>query len=163
LYQDDNANVYYRLEEATHRTAYAALIKPFQRTKGGRGAFQALKNQYAGQDKWEAKLKKQDDLLHRKGQSNYTLERFFQQHRTAYVSMQSCTDYVEYQLPTEHTRVGYLLDGIQCNDAGLQAAMASIKIDMTPITGKRNNFEVAATHLLPYNPVAKKRTGTLKR
>jgi hypothetical protein len=95
LYRDDNANVYYRLEEATRTTAYAASIKPFQRTKDGRGAFQALTNQYAGQDKWEAELKKQDDLLHTrewKGQSNYTLERFVQQHRTAYVSMQSCAE-----------------------------------------------------------------------
>jgi hypothetical protein len=77
--------------------------------------------------------------------------------------MQSCAEYVEYQLPTEHTRVGYLLEGIQCNDAGLQAAMASIKLDTTLVTGKRNNFELAATHLLPYDPVAKKRTSNLKR
>jgi hypothetical protein len=77
--------------------------------------------------------------------------------------MQSCADYVEYQLPTKHTRVGYLLDGMQCNNPGLHAAMASIKIDTTPTTGKRNNFELAATHLLPCDPVAKKRTSTLKR
>jgi hypothetical protein len=165
LYRDDNANVYYRLEEATRTTAYAASIKP-QRTKDGRDAFEALTDQYAGQDKWEAELKKQDNLLHTqewKGQSNYTLECFVQQHRTAYVSMQSCADYVEYQLPTEHAQVGYLLDGIQCNDPGLQAAMASIKLDTTPTTGKQNNFELAATHLLPYDPVAKKHTSTLKR
>jgi hypothetical protein len=77
--------------------------------------------------------------------------------------MQSCAQYVEYQLPTEHTRVGYLLAGIQCNDAGLQAAMASVKLDTAPITGKRNDFEAAASHLLPYDPVAKKRTSGHKR
>jgi hypothetical protein len=166
LYRDDNANVYYKLEEATRSTPYAASIKPFQRNKDGRGAFQALTNQYAGQDKWEQELKKQDDLLHTqewRGQSNYTLERFIQQHRTAFVSMQSCAQYVEYQLPTEHTRVGYLLAGIQCNDAGLQAAMASVRLDTTPLTGKRSDFEAAATHLLPYDPVAKKRTSNHKR
>jgi hypothetical protein len=81
----------------------------------------------------------------------------------AFVSMQSCAEYVEYQVPTEHTRVGYLLEGIQCNNAGLQAAVASIKLDTTPVTGKRNDFELAATHLLPYDPVAKKRTGSHKR
>jgi hypothetical protein len=64
LYRDDNANVYYKLEEATRSTPYAASIKPFQRYKDGRGAFQALTNQYAEQDKWEQELKKQDDLLH---------------------------------------------------------------------------------------------------
>jgi hypothetical protein len=41
--------------------------------------------------------------------------------------------------------------------------MASIKLDTTPVTGKRNDFELAATHLLPYDPVAKKRTGSHKR
>jgi hypothetical protein len=160
LYRDDNASVYYLLEEATRTTPYAASIKPFQRAKDGRAAWFALRSQYAGQDKWEQELKKQDDLLHTRvwrGQSNFTLERFVQQHRNAYVSMQSCSQHVEYQLPTEHTRVGYLLEAIQCNDAGLQAAMASIKIDTAP-GGKRSDFEAASTHLLPYDPVAKKRS-----
>jgi hypothetical protein len=46
----------------------------------------ALTSQYAGKDKWEQELKKQDDLLHTRvwrGQSNFTLERFVQQHRNA--------------------------------------------------------------------------------
>ena len=159
LYRDDNAQVYYLLEEATRTTSYSASIKPFQRRKDGRAAWLALTSQYAGQDKWEQELKKQDDLLHTRvwrGQNNFTLERFVQQHRNAFVSMQSCSQHVQYQLPTEHTRVGYLLHGIQCNDAGLQAAMASIKIATAP-GGLREDFEGASTHLLPYDPVAKKR------
>jgi hypothetical protein len=31
LYREDNAAVYYKLEEATRATSYAALIKPYQR------------------------------------------------------------------------------------------------------------------------------------
>jgi hypothetical protein len=65
---------------------------------------------------------------------------------------------VTYQLPNEHSRVGYLLDAIQTGDAGLNAAMASIRTD-TGATGMRNNFESAVAHLLPYDPVAK-RTAT---
>ena len=34
--------------------------------------------------------------------------------------------------------------------------MASVKTDTTP-NGLRNNFEAMATHLLPYDPVQKKR------
>ena len=64
MFRDDNAAVYYALEEATHNMSYAASIKPFQRTKNGRGALQTLTNQYAGNDKWEAEICKQDDLLH---------------------------------------------------------------------------------------------------
>ena len=79
LFRDDNASVYCYLEEATRSTSYAASIKPFQRRKDGRGAWLALTSQYAGQDKWEAELKKQEDVLHTrkwKGQSNFTLDRF---------------------------------------------------------------------------------------
>ena len=147
------------MEEATRGTVYAASIKPFQPGKDGRGAWLALTNQYAGKDKWEAELKKQDDLLHTriwKGQSNFPLEGFIGQHRNAFVSMQQCAAHVEYQLQNSHTRVSYLLEGIHCSDAGLQAAMASIRTDDGP-TGMRNDFERAAAHLLPYDPVAKRR------
>ena len=77
MFRDDNAAVYYALEEATRSTSYAASIKQFQRTKNGRGALQALTIQYAGNDKWEAEICKQDDLLRTrvwKGQSSFPLE-----------------------------------------------------------------------------------------
>ena len=61
LFRDNNAAVYYALEEATCSTSYAASIKPFQRSKNGCGALLALMNQYAGNDKWEAEIRKQDD------------------------------------------------------------------------------------------------------
>ena len=159
LFRGDNSAVYYKLEEATRATSYAASIKPFQRTKNGRDAWLALSNQYAGNDKWEAEIKRHEQLLHTrmwKGQTNFTLERFIAQHRNAFVSMQAAAEHVTYQLPNEHSRVGYLLDAIQCSDAGLQAAMASVKTDQA-INGLRNDFEAAATHLLPYDPVQKKR------
>jgi hypothetical protein len=165
LYRDDNSAVYYKLEEATRGTQYAASIKPFQRAKNGRGAWLALTSQYAGVDKWEAKIKKQEQLLHTrvwKGNTNFLLESFISQHRNAFVSIQACAEQVQYQLPNEHLRVGFLLEGIQCADAGLQAAMASVKTDNGP-NGLRNDFEATTAHLLPYDPVAKKRTAGTKR
>jgi hypothetical protein len=160
LFREDNSIVYYKLEEATRGTAYAPSIKPYQRAKDGRGAWLALLTQYAGNDKWEAEIKRHEQMLHTrvwKGQSNFTLEKFLAQHRNAYVMMTAAAEHVTYQLPNEHSRVGYVLEAIQCSDAGLQAAMASIKTDQS-INGLRNNFEAAATHLLPYDPVLKKRT-----
>ena len=129
LFRDDNAAVYYALEEATCSTSYAASIKPFQRSKNGHGALLALTNQYAGNDKWEEEICKQDDLLHTrvwKGQSNFPLQGFIAQHHNAFISMQQCAEHIAYQLPNELTRVGYLLEGIQCPNPGLQAAMASM-------------------------------------
>ena len=75
--------------------------------------------------------------------------------------MQASAEHVQYQLPNEHSRVGFLLEAIQCSDPGLQAAMASIKTD-NGLEGMRNNFEATAAHLLPYDPVAKNRSSGQK-
>ena len=76
--------------------------------------------------------------------------------------MQASAEHVQYQLPNEHSRVGFLLEAIQCSAPGLQAAMASIKTD-NGLEGMRINFEATATHLLPYDPVAKKHSSGQKR
>jgi hypothetical protein len=166
-FRDDNLKLYHYLEEATRGTFYAASLKPYQRGKDGRSAYNSIRSQYAGRDKWEAEIKHQDDLLHTrvwKGQSNFSLEKFIAQHRNAYVSMRQCAQHIAFQLPNEHTRVGYLLDAIQCSDPALQAAMANVSGDDGP-NGKRNNFEATASYLLPSCPVAKKRamSGANKR
>ena len=99
LFQDNNAAVYYALEEATCSTSYADSIKPFQRSKNGHGALVALTNQYAGNDKWEAEIRKQDGLLHTcvwKGQSHFPLEGFIAQHCNAFMSMQQCAEDIAY-------------------------------------------------------------------
>ena len=101
LCREDNAEVYYALEEATRSTQHAASLKPFQRGKDGRAALFAIKNQYAGEDKWETERKRQEDIMHNrmwKGQSNFTLERFIGQHRNAYVMLQQCAEHIA--LPT---------------------------------------------------------------
>jgi hypothetical protein len=165
LYRDDNEQVYYALEEATRTTQYAASLKPFQRGKDGRSALFAIKNQYAGEDKWESERKRQEDIMHNriwKGQSNFTLEKFVGQHRNAYVMLQQCAEHIAYQLPNERTRVTYLLDNIQCSDATLQAAIAAVRQDKGA-DGMMNDFEAAVAYLLPSDPVAKKRTSGQKR
>jgi hypothetical protein len=117
LDRDNNALVYYYIEEATRSTSYAASIKPFTRAKDGRAAFTAMLSQYVGEDKWRALIKQAEEMIHNrkwKGQqSNFSLEKFIGQHRTAYVNMCQCETHVEYQLPNEIGRVTYLLAGIE--------------------------------------------------
>ena len=60
LYCDDNSSVYFHLKEATQGTTYATPIKPYQWHKNGRDVWMTLRNQYTGDDKWEAEIKKQD-------------------------------------------------------------------------------------------------------
>ena len=76
--------------------------------------------------------------------------------------MHASAEHVQYQLPNEHSRVGFLLEAIQYSDPGLQAAMASVKTD-NGLQHMRHNFEDTAAHLLPYGPVAKKRSSGQKR
>ena len=113
--------------------------------------------QFADVYKWEAQIKNEDSLLHThtfKVQSKFTLERYIQKHRSKYISMQSCTEHVRYQLLNKHTHVGYVLGGTEMSDAPLLAAMSNIQED-TVTTGKRNKFDYGVTYLLPKDPVSK--------
>jgi hypothetical protein len=118
------------------------------------------------QDKYDAEIKKQDgSLLHTriwKGQSNYGLENHCAAHRNAYVQLEAEAEHIEYQLPNEHSQVGYLIDSIQNNDPGLQAGLANIRSDKGA-GGMRGNFEAVVAHILPYCPVSTKRTAGSKR
>ena len=132
LFRDYNADVYFKLEEATHGTAYYDSIKPYTRRKYRQSAFSALVAQYADKDKWESEFKSKDLLLHNrkwKGLNSYRLELFVQAHRAAFVSMTVCSAHVSHQLPNGHTRIRYLLDGIEAHDASLLAQMAAVEAD----------------------------------
>ena len=163
MYTDDNQKLYSFLEEATRTTQYASSIRPFSRSKDGREAYLSIKRQYAGKDKWQAEIKKQENFIHTrvwKGNSNFTLESFITQHRAAHVSLQRCAQAVPHQIPNERTRVIHLTDAIQCSDAPLQAAIAHIKSQSDDPGGMANNFEEAAAYLLQFCPVSKKRKTT---
>ena len=159
-YQDDNEKLYSYLEEATRTTQYASSIRPFSRRKDGREAYLALKRQYAGKDKWQAEIKKQENFIHTrvwKGNTNFSLESFITQHCAAHVSLERCSQSVPHQLPNERTRVIYLMDPIQCSDAAMQAAIAHIKSQSEDPNGLGASFEDAAAYLLQFCPVSKKR------
>jgi hypothetical protein len=156
LFQQDNSDIYYGLEEATRGTIYATSIKPFQRAKNGRDALAAMISQYAGEDnKCRALIKQAADLIHSrrwKGQrTNYSLEQFIGQHRTAPVNMSQCSSHVNYQVPNETSRVTYLLTGIECMHPPLHAATALVRSDQAAPTGKMNDFEATASFLLPHD------------
>ena len=164
-YPADNEAVYHKVEEATRNTKYASTIKPFQRRKDGRGAFISLIAQHAGEDKWLGMIKQNESVLHSvkwKGQSNFTLEKHCERHRHAYTQLVLASDKVPCQLPAEHSRVTYLLDSIECKDAGLLAAMSGIKQNKDD-DGPWFNFEACVANLLPEYPVSKRRLDATKR
>eukprot|EP00957_Ditylum_brightwellii_P113576 8659322-Ditylum_brightwellii.AAC.1 len=93
LYHEDNAAVYYCLEEAVW---------------GTQGALTSIKQQFARADKWQAELSMKGKFLHEKVwnvQALYPLERFIGQHRGALIAMKEAAEHVPFQLPNEFTRV----------------------------------------------------------
>jgi hypothetical protein len=165
VYRDDNATCFNYLEEATRSTVVAATIQPHKRRRDGRGAWLAILSQHCGNDKWESEIKTSDDFLKTKiwkGNTNHSLEKFLEQHRSAYITLQSCAEHLDYQLPNDRTRVTYLMDAIKCTDPGVIAAMSHIRLD-DGANGMRNNFEMAVTFLLPTDPIIKKKASGDKR
>ena len=162
LFRNDNAAVYGDIEAATRGTKFAASIVTYKRTKNGMSAFAALKAAFAGRAMYDVDKKThQDFLLNRKwtGTGNFTLEKFLNQHRSAYSGLERCAENVATQLPDERTCVQYIMDNIQCNDVGVKAAIRSIRVDDTP-NGLCNK---AVVHLQPCCPVGKKQRNSTKR
>ena len=157
LFRTDNATVYSMLEVATRNTIYASTIKPFARGKNGREAWNALISSHAGQDKWERMQKdKFKFLMNTKWNGrSYGLEKFTGQHRSNFIALQECQLHVNFQLPTEHTRVGYLLDNIVSTDPDLRAALSNIRLNQNNM---RDDFEAAVAHILPVCPYSKHRS-----
>ena len=159
-YNDNNQKLFALLEEATRTTQYAASIRPYARRKDGRGAYLALKAQYAGRDKWQKEIRYQENFIHTrvwKGNTNFSLEAFITQHRAAHVSLTRCSQYIQHQLPNKRTRVTHLLNAIQTTDASLQAAIAYIKSTEMDPQGLMSDFESTAAYLVQFDPVSKKR------
>ena len=156
VYNADNKLVWEALEKATRGTAYASTVDAYP--NNGRKVFFALESQHLGDGKWTAEIEKHDNILHTlvwKGTGNQTLEKFLNIHRTSYNALVTASSHVTYQVPSEHTRVGFLLKNIQTNDPLLTAALSAVTMDKTQ-DGKRENFEKAAICLQEFCPVANK-------
>ena len=132
------------------------------RRRDGRSAWKALVSSHAGNDKWE-QLQKENSrwIMNTKWNGRvYTLEKFCNWHRKKFVNLEEARNHVDFQLPTNHTRVGYLLDNIENPDADLRAALANIRQN---VNDTRNNFENAVSVLLPVDPYVKQRRKNNKK
>ena len=154
LFKNDNATVFGHIEEASRGSIYATTIKPFSRSKDGRGAWTALITSHVGTDKWE-RIQKENSawLISAKWTGKkYALDSFISQHRSKFQQLQEAATHVEFQVPNEHTRVTYLIDSITNTDAALQAAIANIRQNAN---NSRDNFEKASAILLPVDPYSR--------
>lgn len=157
LYKTDNAKVYSALEEATRGTAYSSTVKSFSRRRDGRAAWLAVVSNHAGIDKWEILQTENMKWLMNTPWTgtSYSLEKFCNQHRSRFVNLEEASNHVDFQLPTEHTRVGYLIDNITNNDPDLRAGIANIRQN---VNQTRSDFEASVSVLLQVDPYKKSRS-----
>ena len=76
------------------------------------------------------------------------------------MQMQEAALHVAFQLPNEHSRVGYLIENIVNSDPDLRAAIAQVRVDRD---GMRKDFEGTVTYLLPVDPFFKKLSNNSNR
>ena len=159
LYRPDNATGYAQLVTATLGTQYASTIAPFKRAKDGRGALMALQAQFAGAAHWDREVKIMSDFMSNSrwtGTTAFSLHAFLAKHRASFHTLQRCAEHVQIELPNERTRVGYLLENIDCPDKDVTTALSHIRLDDS-LTGMRSDFERSVAFLLPTDPVKKKK------
>ena len=154
LYKTDNAQVYSLIEQAARNSSFLSTIKSFEKRKNGRGAWLALITAHVGDSKWEQILNDNSKWLinSRWNGKKYALESFMAQHRQKFEQMKEASLHVTFQVPTEHTRVGYILDGIETDSPALHAAIATVRNDKD---GARQDFDAAIAILVPSDPFAK--------
>jgi hypothetical protein len=92
-----------------------------------------LLNQYAGNDKWGGRNQDpRGSPTHQnmEGSKQLLARILYLPAEERLLSMEACAEHVQYQFPCPHSRVGFLLDATQSNDAGLQAAQCCVTFDV---------------------------------
>ena len=137
---------------------YASKIDPFKISNKCCGAINALKSQFYGAAHWDREVKvHMDFLLNGKcnSQSAITLHMFLAKNIDSFHSLQQCGDHVTVDIPSERTRVGHLLENIECNDKDALTALSYVRLDNN-VNGMRNEFEREVAFLLPTDPAKNK-------
>ena len=139
------------IEKAARGTSVESTVKAFARRKDGRGAFQALISNHAGDTKYRAIMKKRMHLLQNikwNGRS-FPLEAHVSNHRAAIDDLRECSAHITVTVPDQSQRVEYLIDSINNNDNTLQAVIGLIRANTNNM---RNDFEAAASALIEVDP-----------
>ena len=95
IFKNDNATVHVKIEEDALRTSVESTIKSFSRLKHGRGAFQALIINHAGDVKHRSISKKRFNFL----QNMKWNEIHVSIHRKAHDNLLECSVHIECAVP----------------------------------------------------------------
>ena len=154
LFKYDNVSVYSMAEEAARGNVYAPTIKTYARKKDGRAAWKSIFSSNDSRDKWEQLQKENlNFLIQTKWNGRvYSLEKFVGLHQNFFVQLQEASDHVNFQLPTNHSKLGFLIDNMSNIDPDLLAAITSVHNNTKNM---HDDFEGDAGFFSPSVPICK--------
>ncbi len=116
LFKIDNAKVFDVTEMAVRGSEIAPMITPFCKTRDGRGALKAMKNQHAGVRVWDDIIKNAKKVMggsHKWTRlTSFTLAQHCNLHCKAYIALSKAADHVPVQISDMQTRVTNLMDSL---------------------------------------------------
>ena len=153
-YAEDSAKVYQILQDMLAGTSFESSIKTFQRSGNGRGAYLALCQHNLGSSKWDKIIEDAEDYVMRREWNGknprFTLRSHINKTREAQNDWTRAAQFIDYQVPNEHTQVGRMIKSITSRDPSIVSAITHIQGNQE----QRNNFEKAADFLLLTAPSA---------
>ena len=157
-YAEDNAKVFQIIQDMVQGTSFESSIKSFQRARDGRGAYLALCQHNLGSSKWDKIIDEAEGYAMRREWNGknvrFTLRSHISKHREAHNEMMRASQFIDYELPNDHTRVGRLIKSITSRDPSIVSAITHIQGNQQ----QRNDFEAAADFLLLTAPKPKEQT-----
>ena len=147
-YTEDNAKVYQILQDMVSGTSFESSIKTFQRSRNGRGAYLALCQHNLGSSKWDKIIEDAENYTMKREWNGknprFNLRSHINKTREARNEMTRASQFIDYQVPNEHTSVGRLIKSITSRDPAIVSAITHIQGSQE----QRNDFEKAADFLL---------------
>ena len=101
IYKKDDASVFLPVEKASRNTSVESTVKSFTRTKDGRGVFNAIIANHAGETKYRSIQKKMMNLLQNikwNGRA-FALEAYVSKYRQAIDDIMECSNRITVVVP----------------------------------------------------------------
>ena len=162
-YIEDNAKVFQIIQDMVTGTPFESSIKSHQRNRDGRSSYFALCQHNLGSSKWEKIIEESETYVMKRewNGKNYmfSLKNHISKHREAHNEMVRASQFIAYEVPNEHTRVGRLMKSITCKEPAIISAITHIQGN----DAQRNDFELASDFLLLTAPKIKNNASNVHR
>ena len=157
-YNEDNAKVFQIIQDMVNGTSFESSIKAHQRLRNGRAAYLALCQHNLGSSKWDKVVEEAEAYMMRREWTGknywFSLKQHISKHHESFNEMVCASQFIAYEVPNDHTRVGRLIKSIQSKDPAIISALTHIQGN----AAQRDDFELAADFLLLTAPKHKELT-----